>query len=169
MCFVDGNKENNRPLNRPDVDPKVDFYGGDVVGISKKIEEGYFNNLGINTIWISPVVKNPEGPYGQWTKTPKTKFSGYHGYWPVALRATDPRFCTESELKQMIDIAHKHHINVFLDYVAHHVHQEHPLVKQKPDWFTPLYLPDGSKNTERWDDYRLTTWFDDFMPTFNYF
>ena len=167
--FVDGNKENNRPLNRPDVDPKVDFYGGDVVGISKKIEEGYFNNLGINTIWISPVVKNPEGPYGQWTKTPKTKFSGYHGYWPVSLRATDPRFCTESELKQMIDIAHKHHINVFLDYVAHHVHQEHPLVKQKPDWFTPLYLPDGSKNTERWDDYRLTTWFDDFMPTFNYF
>jgi glycosidase len=56
-----------------------------------------------------------------------------------------------------------------LDYVAHHVHQEHPLVKQKPNWFTPLYLPDGSKNTERWDDYRLTTWFDDFMPTFNYF
>jgi glycosidase len=69
----------------------------------------------------------------------------------------------------MIEIAHKHHINVFLDYVAHHVHEEHPLVKQKPTWFTPLYLPDGSKNTERWDDYRLTTWFDDFMPTFNYF
>jgi glycosidase len=87
----------------------------------------------------------------------------------VSLRATDPRFCSESELKQMIDIAHKHHINVFLDYVAHHVHEEHPLVKQKPNWFTPLYLPDGSKNTERWDDYRLTTWFDDFMPTFNYF
>lgn len=167
--FVDGNKDNNRPLNRPDVNPKVDYYGGDVVGITKKIEEGYFNNLGINTLWISPVVKNPEGPYGQWTKTPKTKFSGYHGYWPVSLRATDPRFCTESELKQMIEIAHKHHINVFLDYVAHHVHEEHPLVKQKPTWFTPLYLPDGSKNTERWDDYRLTTWFDDFMPTFNYF
>lgn len=167
--FVDGNRGNNRPMNRSDVDPKVDFYGGDVVGITKKIEEGYFNNLGINTIWISPVVKNPEGPYGQWTKTPKTKFSGYHGYWPVALRATDPRFCTESELKQMIETAHKYHINVFLDYVAHHVHEEHPLVKQKPQWFTPLYLPDGSKNTERWDDYRLTTWFDDFMPTFNYF
>jgi glycosidase len=56
-----------------------------------------------------------------------------------------------------------------LDYVAHHIHQEHPLYKQYPSWFTPLYLPDGSKNTERWDDYRLTTWFDDFMPTFNYF
>jgi glycosidase len=167
--FVDGKKENNKPLNRPDVDPKVDFYGGDVVGITKKIEEGFFTELGVNAIWISPVVRNPEGPYGQWTKTPATKFSGYHGYWPVALRATDPRFCTEAELKQLIETAHKHHINIFLDYVAHHIHQEHPLYKQYPSWFTPLYLPDGSKNTERWDDYRLTTWFDDFMPTFNYF
>ncbi len=167
--FVDGKKENNKPLNRPDVDPKVDFYGGDVVGITKKIEEGFFTELGVNAIWISPVVRNPEGPYGQWTKTPATKFSGYHGYWPVALRATDPRFCTEAELKQLIETAHKYHINIFLDYVAHHIHQEHPLYKQYPSWFTPLYLPDGSKNTERWDDYRLTTWFDDFMPTFNYF
>ncbi len=167
--FVDGKKENNKPLNRPDVDPKVDFYGGDVVGITKKIEEGFFTELGVNAIWISPVVRNPEGPYGQWTKTPATKFSGYHGYWPVALRATDPRFCTEAELKQLTETAHKHHINIFLDYVAHHIHQEHPLYKQYPSWFTPLYLPDGSKNTERWDDYRLTTWFDDFMPTFNYF
>jgi glycosidase len=167
--FVDGKKENNKPLNRPEVDPKVDFYGGDVVGITKKIEEGFFTELGVNAIWISPVVRNPEGPYGQWTKTPATKFSGYHGYWPVALRATDPRFCTEAELKQLIETAHKYHINIFLDYVAHHIHQEHPLYKQYPSWFTPLYLPDGSKNTERWDDYRLTTWFDDFMPTFNYF
>jgi cyclomaltodextrinase / maltogenic alpha-amylase / neopullulanase len=35
----------------------------------------------------------------------------------------------------------------------------------KPEWFTPLYLPDGTINTERWDDQRLTTWFDVFMPT----
>jgi hypothetical protein len=83
--FVDGKKENNKPLNRPDVDPKVDFYGGDVVGITKKIEEGFFSELGVNSLWISPVVRNPEGPYGQWIKTPATKFSGYHGYWPVAL------------------------------------------------------------------------------------
>ena len=167
--FVDGKKENNKPLNRPDVDPKVDFYGGDVVGITKKIEEGFFSELGVNSLWISPVVRNPEGPYGQWIKTPATKFSGYHGYWPVALRATDPRFCTEAELRQLIQTAHKYGINIFLDYVAHHIHQEHPLYKQYPSWFTPLYLPDGSKNTERWDEYRLTTWFDDFMPTFNYF
>jgi len=166
--FVNGNLSNDKPLLRPDVDFKVDFYGGDVAGITKKIEEGYFNLLGINTLWISPVVKNPAGPYGQW-KNPATKFSGYHGYWPISLRETDERFCTPDELKKFIRVAHSHGISVLLDYVAHHIHEEHPLYKQRPDWFTPLILPDGSKNTERWDDYRLTTWFDDFMPTFNYF
>jgi glycosidase len=56
-------------------------------------------------------------------------------------------------------------MNVLLDYVAHHVHNEHPFYKQHPEWATSLYLPDGSLNTERWDDQRLTTWFDTFMPT----
>jgi glycosidase len=68
-------------------------------------------------------------------------------------------------MQELISEAHKQNINVILDYVAHHVHQEHPLVKLKPEWFTPLYLPDGTINTERWDDQRLTTWFDVFMPT----
>ena len=61
--------------------------------------------------------------------------------------------------------AHTAGQNVILDYVANHVHQDHPLVEAHPDWGTELYLPDGSLNTERWDEYRLTTWFDTFMPT----
>jgi glycosidase len=166
--FKDGNKLNNKPLNRPDVNKKLDFQGGDIVGIKQKIESGYFKNLSVNTIWISPIIKNPAGPYGQW-ENPKTKFSGYHGYWPISSTQTDERFCTKIELEEMIEVAHKNGINVLFDYVAHHIHEEHPLFKQHPDWYTPLYLPDGSKNTERWDEYRLTTWFDDFMPTFNFF
>ena len=56
-------------------------------------------------------------------------------------------------------------MNVLLDYVANHVHQDHPLLLEHPDWTTDLMLPDGSMNTERWDEHRLTTWFDTFMPT----
>ncbi|MBU6325004.1 MAG: alpha-glucosidase C-terminal domain-containing protein, partial [Bacteroidetes bacterium] len=81
---------------------------------------------------------------------------------------TDSRFCTEAELKELISVAHSHGINVLLDYVAHHVHQEHHLFREHPEWFSSLMLPDGTKNTERWDEYRLTTWFDDFLPTFNF-
>jgi len=165
--FFNGNTDNDRPLRRADVHPKVDFQGGDVVGITRKIRDGYFTRLGINTLWISPVVLNPQGPYGQWPK-PDTKFSAYHGYWPVSSTLTDPRFCTEAELKELISVAHSHGINVLLDYVAHHVHQEHHLFREHPDWFTSLMLPDGTKNTERWDEYRLSTWFDDFLPTLNF-
>ena len=166
--FKDGNVGNNKPLNRSDVNQKVDFWGGDIQGITQKIEDGYFKKMNINTLWVSPVVKNPEGPWGQWN-IPNTKFSGYHGYWPISSTETDSRFCTKNELENFIRTAEKNGMNVLLDYVAHHIHQEHPLFKSHPDWYTSLYLPDGSKNTERWDEYRLTTWFDDFMPTFNFF
>ena len=68
----------------------------------------------------------------------------------------------------MITTAHEKQYNVILDFVAHHIHTDHPLYKQHPEWVTPLYLPDGSMNTERWDDHRLTTWFDTFLPTFDF-
>lgn len=162
--FYDGDESNNRPLNIPEVLPKADYHGGDIAGIIQKINDGYFESLGVNTLWISPIVKNVEGAYGEWTN-PKTKFSAYHGYWPVSFTKIDERFGTSEEFKQLVELAHSKNMNVILDFVAHHVHEQHPLYKQHTDWATDLYLPDGSLNTERWDDYRLTTWFDVFLPT----
>jgi len=162
--FMNGDTLNDKPLNRPDVNPKVDFWGGDIAGIQQKIDDGYFEKLGVNTLWVSPLNQNPTEPYG-WYEPQKTKFSGYHGYWPVSSSKVDFRFGTNAELKNFVADAHKHDMNILLDYVAHHVHTEHPFYKQHPEWTTPLYLPDGTLNTERWDDQRLTTWFDTFMPT----
>lgn len=162
--FKNGSKDNDHPLRRKDVLPQADYHGGDLVGITQKIKDGYFTKLGVNTIWISPITQNPEGAYGQWTK-PMTKFSGYHGYWPISSSKVDYRFGTSEELKNLLQTAHQHNINVLLDYVANHVHEEHPFYKQHPNWVTDLYLPDGTKNTQLWDSQRLTTWFDDFMPT----
>ena len=65
----------------------------------------------------------------------------------------------------LTDGAHARGMNVLLDYVGSHVHEDHPRMEAHPDWTTELYLPDGSLNTERWDEHRLTTWFDTFMPT----
>lgn len=162
--FNNGKKENDAPVDDPHILPKVNYYGGDIAGITQKIKDGYFGDLGINTIWLSPITQNPLGAYGHWPM-PETKFSGYHGYWPVSSSEVDFRYGSDSELNELIAIAHEHNINIVLDYVAHHVHELHPVFKEHPDWVTQLHLPDGTLNTERWDEYRLTTWFDIFLPT----
>ncbi len=162
--FNNGNNENDFPVEDPEVLPKANYFGGDLVGVTQKINDGYFKDLGINTIWLSPITQNPLGAYGLWPE-PKTKFSGYHGYWPISSSNVDFRYGTDNELKELIESAHKQNMNVILDYVANHVHELHPVFLEHPDWATDLYLPDGSLNTEKWDEYRLTTWFDTFLPT----
>lgn len=162
--FYDADPSNNRPLNDPEVRPAADYHGGDIKGVTEKIKDGYFEKLGVNTIWISPVVKNPEEAYGFWPDPP-SKFSGYHGYWPVSFTLIDDRYGTEEDLHELVSTAHEKDMNVLLDFVANHVHIDHPVYQEHPDWATELYLPDGSLNTERWDEHRLTTWFDVHLPT----
>ena len=165
--FVDGNKENNKPLNIPEVLPKADYFGGDLDGITSKIVDNYFYKLGMNSLWISPIVQNPWDAWGE-NKDPATKFSGYHGYWPISSSKIDERFGTPEAFNILINSAHVERINVFLDYVANHVHKDHPLYKEHPEWATQLELPDGTLNLENWDSHRLTTWFDTFLPTIDF-
>jgi len=162
--FSNGNPSNDRPLNRPDVLPKVDYYGGDLKGITNKIRDGFFDDLGITTIWISPVTQNPYDAWGL-NGDPFTRFSGYHGYWPIYTTRIDERFGTDAELRELLATAHEHGLNVILDYVANHMHIDSPVLKAHPDWTTPMYLPDGRRNLELWDEERLTTWFDVHIPT----
>ena len=162
--FANGNPDNDRRLDRPDVLPKVDYYGGDLKGITKQIEAGFFDELGITTVWISPITQNPYDAWGQ-NADPATRFSGYHGYWPIYVTRIDDRFGTDAELRELLDTAHAHGLNVILDYVANHLHINSPVLQAHPDWTTPMYLPDGRRNLELWDDERLTTWFDVHIPT----
>lgn len=162
--FNDGDTSNDFPVNDPEIHPRANYYGGDMQGVIDKLESGYFERLGTNTIWLSPITLNPEGAYGLYP-TPRTKFSAYHGYWPIRSTVVDYRYGSMALLKEMTRLAHEKNMNILIDYVANHVHEEHPLYKEHPAWATDLYLPDGSLNTERWDDHRLTTWFDVFLPT----
>jgi glycosidase len=162
--FFNGDPSNDRPLNRPDVHPRADNHGGDIRGATIKVEEGYFEDLGVNTVWISPIVKNVEGAFGKWPD-PETKFSAYHGYWPVSFTSVDDRMGTEEDLHELVDAAHSRNMNVLLDFVANHVHEQHPFYQADKNVATDLYLPDGRLNTELWDEQRLTTWFDVFLPS----
>ena len=172
--FHNGNKANDWKMNSPEVLDIVDYQGGDIAGITQKIKEGFFTELGINTIWISPITQNPWDAWGM-NKFPNgnkydntktyTKFSGYHGYWPIFTTEVEKRFTTEEELHEMLAVAHEHGLNVILDYVANHMHINSPTLQTHPDWHTDSILPDGRRNFELWDEARLTTWFDVHIPT----
>ena len=172
--FHNGNKKNDWKMNSPEVLDIVDYQGGDIAGITQKIKEGFFNDLGITTIWISPITQNPWDAWGM-NKFPNgnkydntkayTKFSGYHGYWPIYATEVEKRFTTEEELHEMLNVAHSHGLNVILDYVANHMHINSPTLQEHPDWHTDSILPDGRRNFELWDEARLTTWFDVHIPT----
>lgn len=162
--FNNGNPRNDKPIAFEQVHAKLNFHGGDILGIKQKIEDGYFNNLGINTIWISPVVKNPDVPI---VKNGR-KSAGYHGYWPLKSDKIDEHFGNENDLHALVETAHSKGINIILDYVANHVYKDNPIILEHPNWSTPLYLPDGSKNIGRWEDQRFTTWFEDFLPTLDF-
>jgi cyclomaltodextrinase len=164
--FKDGDPSNNQPVPDTAIHPKANYYGGDLAGVDQKIKDEYFQNLGINSIWLSPITQNPDVAWGLWNKGKvTTKFSAYHGYWPISNVRVDYRFGKSADFTQIIDDAHADDLNVILDYVANHVHINHPIYQNNKDWATELYLPDGTKNTEKWDEYRLTTWFDDHLPT----
>ena len=164
--FKNGNPANDSTVHNDSIDPRANYYGGDIAGVTDEIKAGFFDSLGINTVWISPITQNPWDAWGFWDKGGiTTKFSGYHGYWPISNVNPDKRFGTRTEVHAFVDAAHQDDKNVLLDYVANHVHQLHPIYQNNKDWATDLYLPDGTMNTEKWDEHRLTTWFDTFLPT----
>ncbi|HOI29204.1 MAG TPA: alpha-amylase family glycosyl hydrolase [Melioribacteraceae bacterium] len=165
--FNDGDETLNDPILHDSLSMKANYMGGDFKGIINKLNEGYFDSLGINTIWLSPVYDNPNTAYKE-APAPRRWFSGYHGYWPVSSTTTEEKFGTIKQLKELVAIAKSKGIKILLDVVANHVHENHPLVKEKPDWFGELKLPDRRLNLRLWDEFRLTTWFEPYLPKFNY-
>jgi cyclomaltodextrinase len=165
--FKNGNLANDNPIQNDSLDWRVNFQGGDFAGISEVIQAGYFNQLGINTLWISPINKTTNKAYREWPE-PHRLYSGYHGYWPISEKETEPRFGSLAEFKALVSIAHQKGIKILLDFVSNHTHIEHHFYQEHRDWFGTYELPDGTLNIRRWDEYRLTTWFDTFLPSFDY-
>ncbi|MBA3065634.1 hypothetical protein KJ633_03630 [bacterium] len=165
--FYNGDKSNDNPVVMDGLSPKANYMGGDFAGIKQKIEDGYFARLGVNCIWISPVIDNVGGAFKD-ALPPHRYFTGYHGYWPASFVKTEERFGSAADLKAMIKTAHAHGIKVIDDMVFNHVHTEHPWYGEHPEWFGKLELPNGEKNIRKFDEYPFTTWFDSFLPSFDY-
>lgn len=92
------------------------FEGGDLKGVTQKIEAGYFTDLGINAIWMTPIVEQIHGGTDEGTGVTY----GFHGYWASDWTAMDPNFGTKEDLKKLINAAHKKGIRILLDAVINH-------------------------------------------------
>ncbi len=165
--LIDGDPSNN-PKPDPKVEPQAQYYGGDLAGVRRLIEEGYFEKLGVNTLWLSPVNQNPLASFQEY-KEPRRWYTGYHGYWPDSSTEVEKRFGGNEALTALVQSARPRGLHILLDLVLAHVHQDHPIFKEHPDWFGSLTLPDGTRNLRKWDnETQFTTWFEPFLPRFNY-
>ena len=149
----------------------TNYLGGDLVGATQAMEEGWFDDLGVKSIWLSPVPDNPNAAY---PGSNNANYTGYHGYWPIQGRAVDEHWGTddvsgEEALKGFIDAAHEHGIRVLLDVPLNHVHEDHEWVRQYPQWFGAAPCPCTTDAGEcNWDTNPLFCWFTDYLPDLNY-
>lgn len=165
--FRDGDPRNNEPVRDERVLPPANWQGGDLQGLLATLREDYFDRLGVNTLWIYPLNQSTDRAWQEYPE-PRRWYTGYHGYWPVDPTAIEPRLGSEAVFKEVVEEAHDRGLRVMLDLVANQVHEEHPWVSEHPDWFGSLLLPDGRRNLRLWDEHRLTTWFEPFMPDLDY-
>jgi alpha-amylase len=99
-----------------DAGPLRGFMGGDLAGITNKINDGYFDDLGVNAIWVSPPVEQiHEG-----TDEGTGKSYGFHGYWASDFTTVDANLGNENDFRNFVDAAHAHGIRVLLDVVMNH-------------------------------------------------
>ncbi|NJB71997.1 alpha-amylase [Saonia flava] len=126
--FYNGNKETDVNFERTEKTAVLrGFMGGDIQGITKKINEGYFTDLGVNAIWLTPVVEQIHGPVNEGTGNTY----GYHGYWAKDWTVLDPNFGTKKDLEIMVKTAHKKGIRILLDVVLNHTG---PVTEKDPVW-----------------------------------
>ncbi len=126
--FQNGDKTNDVNFDRTAPTAKLrGFMGGDIKGITQKIEDGYFDRLGISAIWFTPVVEQIHAPVDEGTGNTY----GFHGYWAKDWARLDPNFGTEKDLAQLVETAHAHGIRIVLDGVINHTG---PATKVDPFW-----------------------------------
>lgn len=117
--FYDGNTSNDKAYNTTDVFDKkgsLSYHGGDFAGLEQKLD--YLENLGVNTIWITPIVENSD------TKTDdngkEIPSTGYHGYWASDFTNLNPHLGTEAEFKSLINAVHARGMKLMVDVVLNH-------------------------------------------------
>ncbi len=176
--FLDGDPGNNLDNAAGDLaritDARSRWQGGDFAGITRKLRDGYFEAMGITTLWISSPILNSHRSQPAVNTDDTTRYASYHSYHPVATGYThlddlgydnpiEPAFGTPAQLHELVNEAHRRGIRIIPDFVTNHVHREAALFARQPTWFFD-YRPCHN----RWDEGRLDCWFTTDMPDVDY-
>ncbi|MCA9670857.1 MAG: hypothetical protein KC503_34910 [Myxococcales bacterium] len=132
--FANGNKAIDKPVGAP-VEYPADWHGGDLQGALEVLKSGYFEDLGVNVIWLNPINEQAAGYFKGRDSGDNHQYAGYHGYWPTKARVVDPHLGGNAALKAFVDEAHKRGIRVLLDLINNQVHEQHEYVASNPGWF----------------------------------
>ena len=104
------------------------FHGGDLKGLTEKIEDGYFTDLGVNAIWITAPYEqihgftsgHNKGDNGQAGEGGGFPYYAYHGYWALDFSNIDKNMGDEKDFENFVDAAHERGIRVVMDVVMNH-------------------------------------------------
>lgn len=153
---IDGSEGTTLPIG--------DYQGGDFQGVVDMLD--YLDELGVRTIWLSNPQDNSEGGWaGDCDKT----YAGYHAYWPDQAREVEDHFGNAESLHLLVDEAHNRGMRVIMDWVANHVHEDHPYVEQHPEWFNELAVcHDSVGGQQNWDRIPEACWFAPYLPDIDY-
>ena len=118
--FFDGDAENNNAYGVGDYNigekGGSSYHGGDFAGLNQKLD--YLKDLGVNTIWITPIVENiTEDQHDNKTDTATY---GYHGYWASDFTKLNKHLGTEQQFKALLDAAHSKGMKIMVDVVLNH-------------------------------------------------
>lgn len=118
--FFDGDTSNNDAYGVGDYDTSdkggSSYHGGDFAGLTQKLD--YLKDLGVNTIWITPIVENITSD--QHDADTDTATYGYHGYWASDFTKLNQHLGTEEEFAALIDAAHSRGMKLMVDVVLNH-------------------------------------------------
>lgn len=126
--FYNGNTSNDDAYGRgldgngdayTDGEDMGEFHGGDLKGLTIKLQDGYFDNIGTNAIWITSPVEQMHGWCGGGSDG-SFRHYGYHGYYALDWSELDDAMGTEDELMEFVDEAHSRGIRVIFDIVINH-------------------------------------------------
>jgi alpha-amylase len=126
--FLNGDPSNDLNFERTGPTATLrGFEGGDISGVIQKLEEGYFSQLGVTALWLTPFFEQNHGNTDESTGMTY----GYHGYWIQDWTSLDPNFGTSDELQKLVDMAHQQGIRIVMDVVLNHTG---PVTEQDPVW-----------------------------------